>query len=98
TSPTAQENLTEPSQELPMDRIEPNEEPSTTPPSEEWQIFNKLKDAEGRVPQKLFHEALESSGKFVVEDIAEIIEDMNLESICIEMDDQFIDCYRKYEY
>jgi hypothetical protein len=67
--------------------------------SEEWLIFSKLEDAERQsdqfleisVSQKLFHEALESSGI----DIPEIIKDMNLETVCIEKDGQYSDCYRR---
>jgi hypothetical protein len=70
--------------------------------SEEWPIFSRLEDVERQsgqfieisVSQKLFHEALESSG-IVVEDIPEIIKDMNLETVCTEKDGQYIDCYRR---
>jgi hypothetical protein len=87
---------------LPTDRIQAktNEQQSA---SEEWQIFGKLENDEMQsglsieisIPQNLFHEALESSGKFVVGDIPQIIEAMNLETVCIEKDGQYIYCYRR---
>ena len=85
---------------LPMHRIESQQ--STTPSSEEWQIFDKLEGDEGQsgqsidvsVPQEKFHNVLESSRKLVVEDIPEIIKDMDLETVCIEKDGQYIDCYK----
>ena len=69
--------------------------------TEEWQIFGKLEDDESQsgqskgVPQEKFRNALESSGKLVDGDIPEIIKDMNLETVCIEKDGQYIDCYKR---
>jgi len=71
--------------------------------ADEWRIFGQLEDVERQsdpppleisIPHKKFHEALVSSG-IVVGDIPEIIKDMNLETVCIEKDGQYIDCYRR---
>jgi len=48
------------------------------------------------VSQEKFYKALKSNGKFVVEDIPEIIRDMNLETVCKEESDgQYIYCYKR---
>jgi hypothetical protein len=88
-------------------QIEEDQEPSQTPGrvtnevssgGEEWQIFDKLEDDERQsgqflevsVSQEKFHEVLESSGIPV-----DKIKHMNLETVTIEKDGEYINYYRR---